>query len=332
MNDTLDFTHPARSPEFLSRLRDGELADGEARAFAEHRAACDECREAADAYAATLAAFRSSPTAPPAADLSARILRKIRQQSPSRRPFGVTFGIDVRWAGALLAALLVVLISAPLVMRHGALAPANAPRPPIAARILEGAESKQAAAPTEAEPAPQPAVAAAQRVEPAAPPPSSKDQAPSARAATSDNRVAAAPAPAPPAPRAMAAEPPADEEKTRLALAPRSDRAAAAKRSSADASGGEAAAPRLAETVEAAPRFFLQPIDGEGLPPGIASRPPNDRLAALKGREFVVLVDTGGRVRRVLTPAGVAAPDGAPLQELRFVAGDRPRRLLVRIE
>ena len=131
MTDTL---HPARSTEFLSRLYDGELTAADRDAFEAHRASCEECRRAADAFAATLAAFRSSPTAPPAADLSARILRKIRAQSPSRRPFGVMFGIDVRWAGVFIAALLVVLISTPLVLRR----PQRFAGPPsLTARILE---------------------------------------------------------------------------------------------------------------------------------------------------------------------------------------------------
>jgi len=338
MNETLGLTHPARSPEFLSRLRDGELGDGEARAFAEHRAECEECRATADAYAATLTAFRSSPTAPAAADLSARILRKIRQQTPSRRPFGVSFGIDIRWAGALLAALLVVLVSAPLVMKRAALAPAPAPPPPIAARIL-AAETETVAAAEAPAPAPkQPA--ARQRVEPASPPAPARDERPriaagaETRAKVDANVAAAAPAAAAqaPAPRAMAAEAPADEEKTRLALAPRSDAAVAAKRRSVDAVGGEGAAPGLADGAVSSPRFFLQAIDDQGLPPGIAFRPSDDRLAPLRGREFIVLIETSGRVRSVLTSTGNPAPGGEPLLELRFVAGDRPRRLLVRLD
>src|SRR5262249_26559513 len=125
--------HPATSVEFLSRLHDRELSAAEARQFDAHRESCASCREAVEEYERSLSAFRASPTAAPASDLSVRILRKIREQSPSRRPFGVTFGIDVRWAGVLAAALLVVLIAPALFHREQKpLIPARSPASPEA--------------------------------------------------------------------------------------------------------------------------------------------------------------------------------------------------------
>ena len=111
-------SHPAQSAEFLSRRHDGELAADEAAAFEAHRLECAECQASVAEFENALAAYRSAPVPPHASDLSARILRKIRATSPSRRPFGVMFGIDVRWAGALAAALLVVIIGAPVFSRR----------------------------------------------------------------------------------------------------------------------------------------------------------------------------------------------------------------------
>ncbi|HWZ85113.1 MAG TPA: hypothetical protein VN032_02865 [Thermoanaerobaculia bacterium] len=328
-----DTPHPARSSEFLSRLYDGELAPADREAFATHRAACDECRQAADAFAAALAAFRASPTAPPAADLSARILRKIRAQSPSRRPFGVMFGIDVRWAGVVIAALLVVLISTPLVLRRP---DAMAVRPlAIPARILDGpatakapstevrAAGKTDAAPRAAAPAPAPALA-------------SKEEAPAAILAEAPQKPAAR-------------EAPADEEKRRYAPAPQAAAQAApsaARRMTAEPSGGEAASSgaTAAEVAERAVRLSVRAFDGEGPAPAVVSHPPDARLAGLRGLEFVLTVEAQGRVRAVQASAGNgfladtprsasdAAGVGDVLKELRFAPGDRSRRLLVRVE
>ena len=135
--------HPASSVEFLSRLHDGEVPADEKIAFEEHRRSCADCRTAADAFESSLAAFRASDVVPTPADLSARILRKIRSQSPSRRPFGVMFGIDVRWAGLLVAGLVAVLLSGPLVLRRSNREAAT--RPPISATLVEApAEPKTA--------------------------------------------------------------------------------------------------------------------------------------------------------------------------------------------
>ena len=98
-------THPAESVEFLSRLHDGDLGPAEAAAFESHRAECADCRASVAVFERALSAYREAPVSPVSSDLSARILRKIRATTPSRRPFGVTFGIDVRWAGVLAAAI-----------------------------------------------------------------------------------------------------------------------------------------------------------------------------------------------------------------------------------
>src|SRR5262252_759927 len=114
------FAHPGRSPEFLSRLHDGDLSAAERVQFESHRAHCAECRGAAAQFEAALALFRSNRPRPPAPDLSARILRKLRTVSPRRSPLGVSFGIDLRWAGAFAAALLAVIIGSEVVLRREA--------------------------------------------------------------------------------------------------------------------------------------------------------------------------------------------------------------------
>ena len=327
MNDTL---HPARSPEFLSRLHDGEVPAPEATAFGLHRDACAECRQAVAAFAQSLAAFRSAESAPAAADLSARILRKIRAQSPSRRPFGVMFGIDVRWAGIFVAALLVVLLSAPALLRRPE-APAGAPSS-IPARIVDADPARQSA------PSAPPRARAESRAEAAAPPLPSLARA----------RDEAAPAPA--SASAIAAEAPAEKESNRpSASAPRAKAPAPVLRrqvTAAESAGGEAGAANAADAITASPRLSVRPADGQGAAPALASSIPDERFAALRGQEFVLVVEAQGRVRDVLPSSGdgflarsdarsaAAHPPTAldALRALRFAPGDRPRRLIVRIE
>jgi anti-sigma factor RsiW len=125
--------HPGRSSEFLSRLLDGELTAAERAQFESHRAHCAECRRAASEFESALALFRSSRPRPAAPDLSARILRKLQAGNRRRSSFGVSFGIDPRWAGAFAAALLAVLIGSTVVVRREAaqrrLASESAPIP-----------------------------------------------------------------------------------------------------------------------------------------------------------------------------------------------------------
>jgi len=340
MNDTL---HPATSSEFLSRLHDGEVPGAEASAFELHRAGCAACREAAEAFARSLAAFRSAEPAPAAADLSARILRRIRAQSPSRRPFGVMFGIDVRWAGVFVAALLVVLISAPALLRRPASSSAPAAPASIPARIVDASpEKKESGAPgprreTRADPARQ---AAAPAPEPALAPPAmqAKDEA------------AAKP---PSAPAAIEVEAPAEEEKARVgsAAAPRAKAAAPAlrKRTTAtDLAGGEAGAANAMafDRGVAPPHLTVRALDGQGAPPALTSPGSDERFAPLRGSEFVIVVETQGRVRSVQSSSGDGflertdalsepakqAEAFEALRALRFAPGGRPRRLVVRIE
>jgi hypothetical protein len=314
-------THAARSPEFLSRLYDGEVLAAERAAFEAHRSGCDECRLAADTFAASLAAFRASPTAPAAADLSARILRKIRAQSPSRRPFGVMFGIDVRWAGVFVAALLVVLISAPALLRRPEASSAPAAPAAIPARILgANPETKAAGATRPQREARAEAVRQAAVPAPAPPPVPPKDEA------------AAKPQGAP---AAAVTEAPAEEEKTRsgFAAAPALRKRAA----TTESAGGQAA--NAMDSVAAPLRLSVRALDDQGAAPALVSPVSDERFAPLRGSEFVLVVETQGRVRDVMSSRTDTEPvqvsEAAALEALRalrFAPGDRPRRLLVRIE
>lgn len=332
MNDTL---HPARSSEFLSRLHDGELSAGERDVFEAHCASCEECRGAVAAFEQTLAAYRSAATAPPAADLAARILRKIRAQSPSRRPFGVTFGIDIRWAGVFVAALLVVLVSAPLMLRRAAPPGRTEPASAIPARLLDANAEKDVARQEGKQ-------AAAQSVAPRMPAPS-----PAPRAGAL--RLAEAPALAPAAPPPEAS---ADEERRRYpSTAAKLDaRAGAALRreaAAAESAGGEAGVSSSSDVVERALRVTVRALDGQGDAPAVAAYPSDQRLSSLRGQEFVLVVESQGRVREVwpstadgllskqkarAADANKPADPSQVLKQLVFAAGDRPRRLAVRVE
>ena len=125
----LNTNHPARSHEFLSRLHDGELEPSERAHFEAHRSHCKECRDAAADFERALSLFRSSRSSPPPKDLAMRVLRKVQTHASSRRtPFGDLFSIDLRWAGAFAAALLVLLVATPIVLRQQPkTAPAESP-------------------------------------------------------------------------------------------------------------------------------------------------------------------------------------------------------------
>jgi hypothetical protein len=120
-------THPARSPEFLSRLHDQELSAAERAHFESHRAHCAECRTAAADFEAALALFRASGPKPASPDLAGRILRKLQQNEASSRRrlhFGPTFGIDLRWAGAFAAAVIAVVVASSVVVQNESRQPA----------------------------------------------------------------------------------------------------------------------------------------------------------------------------------------------------------------
>jgi hypothetical protein len=113
--------HPARSPEFLSRLHDQELTAAERAHFESHRAHCSECRNAAAEFEGALALFRSTGPRPASPDLSARILRKLQQSERSSRRrlhFGPSFGIDLRWAGAFAVAVIAVIVASSVVVHN----------------------------------------------------------------------------------------------------------------------------------------------------------------------------------------------------------------------
>jgi hypothetical protein len=335
----IDSTHPAGSADFLSRLHDGELTPAESSAFESHRAACAACREAEVEFERSLAAFRAAEPVPVPSDLSARILRKIRAQSPSRRPFGVMFGIDIRWAGVFLAALLVAIIAPALLTRRETPQTASAPDA-ISAHIVEPESDKDAALREEPP-------SRAQEVPRA---PEAKARARSKEKEELSGRVAA-PAPPPP-PAAAPAQSAADEVAQRPQPAREAERPAPSALSkhaaaSAERAGGEAgnagAETKAAEGV----RLEVRPLDGEGSPPEIAATPSDERLGPLRGREFILTVEAGGRVSGVapvrpepgsaLRKDAAASPEseaGASpdlLRDLRFQPGGRPRRLLVRV-
>ncbi len=112
--------------------------------------------------------------------------------------------------------------------------------------------------------------------------------------------------------------------------------------------GGEAGAANTAdfETVVAPPHLIVRALDSQGAPPALTSPGSDERFAPLRGSEFVIVVETRGRVRSVQsssadgflertdalsTPAKQTEALEA-LRALRFAPGDRPRRLVVRIE
>ena len=113
-----------------------------------------------------------------------------------------------------------------------------------------------------------------------------------------------------------------------------------------DPAGGEAGSANAVDSMAALPRLSVRPLDGQGAAPSLTSHLPGERFAPLRGQEFVLVIETQGRVRDVL-PSAVdglpARPDSSrteagqadameALRELRFAPGARPRRLLVRIE
>jgi hypothetical protein len=388
-------THPAESPEFLSRLRDGELSAAETASFEEHRRTCARCRESADTYARALSIFRSASPRPAASDLSARILRKVRAQSPSRRPFGVTFGIDVRWAGVCAAALIVVIMAASILDEGpvpSLVLPASrevAEPESVRARLLAGSLEKEEVPPAKAD---RPRMSARNGSAAAPAEPGSARRGPAAQEEAGRRQLpAAAPPPSLPsnevgqfayAPEgakvdASAAAPPAavaekraeakskleadaaggqaladktraaarDEQKKNVAVA----QAAPRSRATLDAPGGEAgaaAAPSRPD-ADADVRVSVTATDGLGTAPEVVRSSGGPGLAAFRGREFVLVVESGGRVRsaapvspgekelldlRANAKAKDAGEDLSPVLALRFEPGERPRRLRVRVE
>jgi hypothetical protein len=321
-------THPAASLETLSRRHDGELSPAERAAFEAHLAECEECREATAAFERSLAAFRTAPEAPVPPDLPARILRKIRAQSPSRRPFGVMFGIDIRWAGVFLAALLVAIIAPVFLSSRRELSrTAAAPAPaPLTAYVVDAeAEAGAHEQTRDAQQKPSRQLQAGEKGHevdagsaasngiagaPGSKTKAQKDEAAPAEGRPADQLAGGRLDQSAAAPKAPASAP-APEEKERsgedarnVAVAPM---AAAPRRSAAratpDRSGGEAGSFAREEAQAPEVRVDVRALDSEGAAPDVAQTPPADRLEPLRGREFVLVVGADGVVRSV-EPAG----------------------------
>jgi hypothetical protein len=306
-------THPARSVDFLSRLHDGELDAGERARFEAHRAHCPECRRAVVEFEDAISLFRSTRSSPPRSDLAGRILRKVQSTNRPRTPFPRRFQIDLGWAGLLLTALFAVLITTQIVVRRNPAGPlpdasSPAPTPPIFVRL----PSPVAAAPRESsEPAPRErdSLADGRR----AAPPRSSEKDPTSGA------IAAAPnAPARKTYRLQRAEP-ADSGEPESRVEPAAPDAASA--------GGEGEESR-ARSARRELRLSIREADGFGGPPPLLTPPPRALPLSERGREYLVLVDPQGIVRLVTPERGASGT----LSRLRFEAGPRPRRLIVRFE
>jgi hypothetical protein len=235
----------------------------------------------------------------------------------------------------MVAAILVVLVAAPMLLRKD-VPKASAPIPVVLAsraesdapaRTLASDEKKSETAPPAparapaAPPAPRQALAASPEEKDAAKKAEASDQF-AAAAPSMAGRVAAAESEAP----AVRARENAPEE-----MENRRDAIAAAS----------AHAPSA--------HLSIQALDGQGQPPEIASRIPDDRLQSLRGQAFEILVGADGVVREASSPAtsadalkkkdalkqgkeGAGGPTVEALRGLRFAAGETPRRLLLRIE
>ena len=347
-----DTSHPARSPDFLSRLHDGELTAAERARFESHRAHCAECRNAAAQFEEALSLYRASSTSPASQDLAARILRKLEAASP-RRParFGVVFGIDMKWAGAFAAALIAVIIGSSVLVQREAEQKAAAPATPISVFLPESERQAAAAKPETAAPAGKPA----ERKPPEQKAAVRKDAPAPLRDAVS---VSEQPAAASGTERGNAAVPPMRDSGSAEARAerPSAPGASAALRAQAsgvirnkseEVAGGEGAAGAVTAPEDASsPRLLVYPADGGGSAPAIATPGAAQLLAAERGREYFLLVEAGGKVRDA-RPTGakkgfVPEPEPAARERevkapaavwnLRFAPGDRTRRLLLRIE
>ena len=318
--------HPARSVEFLSRLHDGDLDASERARFEAHRTHCTGCRRAAVEFEDAISLFRSSHSSPPRADLAARILRKVQSTNRPRAPFSPRFRIDLAAAALLATALLALLVSTPIAVRH-------AP-PPVA-------------------PAPEPAAEIGKMARDASAPDADSEALPRGRANTS-RRPAPLRAPAPVvrrqnekkenAPKPKAAEEGELREKLAKAAEPSADRPAeldqrkdeqrrdevsrtvAAAESPSLATGGSEEPP--ASAAQAAPlRLRVHSIDGYGAAPALLPEGPVELSPQERGREYVLLLDSQGVVREVRP-----SPAPAALSRLHFRPGSRPRRVLVRVE
>ena len=302
--------HPGRSADFLSRLHDGELDAGERAHFEVHRGHCAECRRAALEFEDALALFRSAHSRPPQADLAGRILRKIQTSSRPRARFSPRFRADLGWAALLLTGIFALLLSV------------RRPESPLIVSF----------------PTPAPEVSASGPTEPVGPDAVAGETAEGTARLERERRDL--PANASPEPLARDA---AATAGTSLPAPPPA--AAQAKEAAPERAPADGAGESLATAVPASPmRLSIEPIDGHGTPPPLLSEPRLEVPASYRGHEFILLVDSQGKVSEVRPGpsrerkeetarlSAAAAPAPAGLSDLAFQPGNRPRRLLVRFE
>ena len=326
-----DSTHPARSADFLSRLHDGELTAAERAHFESHRTHCADCREAALEFEAALSLFRASSTSPPPPDLSARILRRLQAATPRRTPYGVVFGINLKWAAAFAVALLATIVGSVVVIQRESVSKIGPHQTPIPVLLQS---KRPPAAPRDAPPSD---VGAADPRAEANKAPSKKELAPTAVPAPERY----APAPALPAAPLSEGKVQAPARRSAESQAPRAartmDETSAPLLRAAERPGGEGAAAAAAASAEpGSPAHpVLVALDGQGLAPEIITPGAAELLADLRGHQYFLLVEASGHVREASPNGGKRAKMQAvpqAVRDLRFQTTDRPRRLLLRIE
>jgi hypothetical protein len=326
-----DNAHPARSADFLSRLHDGELTAAERAHFESHRAHCADCRKGALEFEAALSLFRASSTSPPPSDLSARILRRLQAASPRRPPFGVVFGINLKWAAAFAVAILATIVGSVVVIQRESLRNVAARQTPIPVllqseqRPAEPRSARESDAGA-ARPRAKPNNAPSQEEPPptVVPAPERYASAPSTSAAALSEKKA-------PAPARRAAESQAQRSAGMM------DATTSQLLRSPESAGGEGAvAPAAASAEPGSPAHpVLVPLDGQGRAPEIITPGAADLLADLRGHQYFLLVEASGRVREARADGKKRTkmqPVPQAVLDLRFQATDRPRRLLLRID
>lgn len=346
-------SHQARSPEFLSRLHDGELTPGERAHFESHRAHCAECRRAASEFEEALSLYRTSSPSPASPDLAARILRKLQASNRRRDPYGVVFGINLKWAGAFATALVAMIIGSSVVLRQKAAREEIPPGAPSEVTIGVTLEPKTRPEPLQ------------KQSKADAPPPVSaplggdkEERANANRLSNSRQEPEPQPARAPleAEKKLRELEAPRDQGAKVMAGAVSKERAEIAARprpTAAEESGGEGGAPAspsfaASELAAAAPLSLrITSLDDHGTPPDRIGPMPELPME-LRGSEYVLVVDSRGvvydatpnlarRKARADEKAAASADAIEPavpeaLKRLRFKPSDRPRRLLLQIE
>jgi len=320
-------THPARSVDFLSRLHDGELTPAELAHFESHRTRCDECRKAAAEFEQALSSYRTADSPPPPRDLAARILRRLEATNRRRPPFGITYGIDLRWAGAFAATLIAVVLGYTLVERQAR--PRQIP-------LFFATPAPAPADLTAAKPAVLPPVESAAQTTPsrAAPPPASK---PEAKRATSALQASKEAVPAPSASADRLETKPAPAAPTAQAAPPGKKESLAAARVPANAIS-LARAQGVVAATPAANRVDVSALDGTEASPALLDSPRLDLTSEDRG-QYVLLVGADGVPTEVSPSDPAKGKDAAvkkasieKLMQMRFEPGNRPRRLLVKIK